>query len=150
MSELTLFLIRIAYLAILGSALFAGLLAPVTQSAAVTAFVDQPELGPVATAIKANFAAMATGFVSNSGVAPIDDLLQDERVRLLVQGPQRRRIRHERTRDEHPTPLAGGHLVQRLQREMSCLDPLKRIARLIAHLRRNAEVTEYALAAEQS
>src|SRR5512132_4368184 len=62
------------FLAILGSALFAGILAPFTQSAAVTAFVDQPELGPVATAIKANFAAMATGFVSNSGVEPIDDL----------------------------------------------------------------------------
>jgi Na+:H+ antiporter, NhaC family len=62
------------FLAILGSALFAGILAPFTQSAAVTAFVDQPELGPVATAVKANFAAMATGFVSNSGVAPIDDL----------------------------------------------------------------------------
>lgn len=62
------------FLAILGSALFAGILAPFTQWAAVTAFVDQPELGSVATAIKANFAAMATGFVSNSGVAPIDDL----------------------------------------------------------------------------
>jgi NhaC family Na+:H+ antiporter len=57
------------FLAILGSALFAGILAPFTQSAAVTAFVDDPGLGPVATAIKANFAAMATGFVSNSGVA---------------------------------------------------------------------------------
>jgi NhaC family Na+:H+ antiporter len=62
------------FLAILGSALFAGLLAPFTQSAAVTAFVDQPELGSVATAVKANFAAMATGFVSNSGVEPIDEL----------------------------------------------------------------------------
>jgi acetylornithine deacetylase/succinyl-diaminopimelate desuccinylase-like protein len=48
------------FLAILGSALFAGTMAPFTQSAAVTAFVDQPELGSVATAIKANFAAMAT------------------------------------------------------------------------------------------
>jgi NhaC family Na+:H+ antiporter len=62
------------FLAILGSALFAGILAPFTQSAAVTAFVDQPELGSVATAIKAIFAAMATGFVSNSGVEPIDVL----------------------------------------------------------------------------
>jgi len=62
------------FLAILGSALFAGILAPFTQSAAVTAFVDQPELGPVATAVKANFAAMATGFVSNSGVEAIDEL----------------------------------------------------------------------------
>ena len=62
------------FLAILGSALFAGILAPFTQSAAVTAFVDQPELGSVATAVKANFAAMATGFVSNSGVEAIDEL----------------------------------------------------------------------------
>jgi Na+:H+ antiporter, NhaC family len=62
------------FLAILGSALFAGILAPFTQSAAVTAFVDQPELGSVATAIKAIFAAMATGFVSASGVEPIDEL----------------------------------------------------------------------------
>src|SRR4029434_8417022 len=62
------------FLAILGSALFAGILAPFTQSTAGHAFVDQPELGAVATAIKANFAAMATGFVSNSGVAPIDEL----------------------------------------------------------------------------
>jgi Na+:H+ antiporter, NhaC family len=62
------------FLAILGSALLAGVLAPFMQSAAVTAFVDQPELGSVATAIKAIFAAMATGFVSDSGVAPIDEL----------------------------------------------------------------------------
>jgi Na+:H+ antiporter, NhaC family len=62
------------FLAILGSALFAGILAPFTQSAAVTAFVDQPELGSAATAVKAIFAAMATGFVSNSGVEAIDDL----------------------------------------------------------------------------
>jgi Na+:H+ antiporter, NhaC family len=62
------------FLAILGSALLAGIMAPFTQSTAVTAFVDQPELGSVATAIKAIFAAMATGFVSDSGVAPIDEL----------------------------------------------------------------------------
>jgi Na+:H+ antiporter, NhaC family len=62
------------FLAILGSALLAGILAPFTQSAAVKAFVDEPGLGSVATAVKANFAAMATGFVSDSGVAPIDEL----------------------------------------------------------------------------
>jgi Na+:H+ antiporter, NhaC family len=62
------------FLAILGSALLAGILAPFTQSAAVTAFVDEPGLGSVATAIKAIFAAMATGFVSTSGVEPIDEL----------------------------------------------------------------------------
>ena len=37
------------FLSILGSALFAGILAPFTQSDAVKAFVDEPELGPVAT-----------------------------------------------------------------------------------------------------
>jgi NhaC family Na+:H+ antiporter len=62
------------FLAILGSALFAGLLAPFTQSAAVKAFVDDPGLGSVATAIEAIFAAMATGFVSSSGVEQIDTL----------------------------------------------------------------------------
>ena len=55
------------FLSILGSALFAGILAPFTQWEAVKAFVDDPSLGPVATAIEAIFGAMATGFVSNSG-----------------------------------------------------------------------------------
>jgi Na+:H+ antiporter, NhaC family len=62
------------FLSILGSALFAGILAPFTQPAAVKAFVDDPSLGPVATAIKAIFAAMATGFVSHSGIPEIDQL----------------------------------------------------------------------------
>jgi NhaC family Na+:H+ antiporter len=60
------------FLSILGSALFAGILAPFTQPAAVKAFVDDPTLGTVATAIKAIFAAMATGFVSHSGNEQID------------------------------------------------------------------------------
>ena len=62
------------FLSILGSALFAGILAPFTQWEAVQAFVDDPSLGNVSTAIHAIFAAMATGFESNSGVAPIDEL----------------------------------------------------------------------------
>jgi NhaC family Na+:H+ antiporter len=62
------------FLSILGSALFAGILAPFTQPAAVKAFVDDPSLGPVTTAIKGIFAAMATGFVSHSGVPQIDQL----------------------------------------------------------------------------
>ena len=62
------------FLSILGSALFAGILAPFTQWEAVKAFVDDPSLGPVATSIEAIFRAMATGFVSNSGVEPIDAL----------------------------------------------------------------------------
>ena len=62
------------FLSILGSALFAGILAPFTQWDAVKAFVADPTLGVVATSIKAIYAAMATGFVSNSGVEPIDAL----------------------------------------------------------------------------
>ena len=56
------------FLSILGSALFAGVLAPFTQWDAVKAFVDDPSLGPGRhRRSKAIFAAMATGFVSNSG-----------------------------------------------------------------------------------
>jgi Na+:H+ antiporter, NhaC family len=62
------------FLAILGSALFAGILACFTQWPAVQAFVDDPKLGTVATGVHAVYAAMATGFVSNSGVAPVDEL----------------------------------------------------------------------------
>src|SRR3954452_15550146 len=62
------------FLAILGSALAAALLAPFTQAAAVQAFVDDPSLGPVATGIKAGYGAMATGFVSNTGNDTIDTL----------------------------------------------------------------------------
>ena len=62
------------FLSILGSALFAGILAPFTQWDAVKAFVDDPDLGVFATSVKAIFGAMATGFVSNSGVDSIDAL----------------------------------------------------------------------------
>ena len=62
------------FLAILGSALFAGILACFTQWDAVTAFVDDPQLGTVATGVKAVYGAMATGFVSHSGVDEIDAL----------------------------------------------------------------------------
>jgi Na+:H+ antiporter, NhaC family len=62
------------FLAILGSALFAGILGCFTQQTAVKAFVDEPGLGTVATGIKAIFAAMATGFVSVTGNATVDEL----------------------------------------------------------------------------
>jgi NhaC family Na+:H+ antiporter len=62
------------FLAILGSALFAGILACFTQWSVVKAFVDDPSLGPVATGIKGVYGAMATGFVSKSGNAAIDQL----------------------------------------------------------------------------
>jgi Na+:H+ antiporter, NhaC family len=62
------------FLSILCSAVFAAVLAPFLQWDAVVAFVDDPSLGNVATAVKAGYAAMATGFVSDSGVPQIDDL----------------------------------------------------------------------------
>jgi len=62
------------FLSILGSALFAGILAPLTQPAAVDTFIKDENIGGHAQDIKAIFAAMATGFVSNSGVEPIDAL----------------------------------------------------------------------------
>jgi NhaC family Na+:H+ antiporter len=62
------------FLAIFGSALFAGILACFTQWTVVKAFVAEPDLNPVATGIKAIYAAMATGFVSKSGNATIDAL----------------------------------------------------------------------------
>ena len=62
------------FLAIMGSALFAGILACFTQWPAIEAFVDDPELGTVATAVEAVYGAMATGFVSVSGIEPVDAL----------------------------------------------------------------------------
>jgi Na+:H+ antiporter, NhaC family len=73
---LVLFSLRKAppFLAILVSSLFAGMLALFTQPDAVEAFVGEPGLGPAATGVKAIFASMATGFVSDTGVEPIDQL----------------------------------------------------------------------------
>ena len=62
------------FLAILASALFAGVLAIFTQPEAVEAFVGEPGLGRAAIGVKAIFASMATGFVSNTGIEPIDAL----------------------------------------------------------------------------
>jgi NhaC family Na+:H+ antiporter len=62
------------FLSILGSAVFAALLAPFTQWQAVKAFVDNPDLSPLTTGIHAGFAALATGFVSHSGNEKIDTL----------------------------------------------------------------------------
>ena len=62
------------FLAILGSALFAGILACFTQWSAVKSFVGEPGLGPVATGIKGVYAAMATGYVHTS-VKEIADLV---------------------------------------------------------------------------
>ena len=63
------------FLAILGSALFAGILACFTQWDAVEAFVDDPRARARSRpAVKAVYGAMATGFVSHSGVEPVDAL----------------------------------------------------------------------------
>ncbi len=62
------------FLAILGSALFAGILACFTQWSNVKAFVDDPSLGPVGIAIKAIYASMANGYVHTGKHAAIDDL----------------------------------------------------------------------------
>jgi Na+:H+ antiporter, NhaC family len=62
------------FLAILGSSLVAGVMAPFTQSDAVKAFVAEPDLGGIATGIKGVLSAMSTGFVSHSGVPEIDRL----------------------------------------------------------------------------
>jgi NhaC family Na+:H+ antiporter len=62
------------FLAIISSALFAGILACFTQWSHVQAFVGEPGLGTVATGIKAIYAAMATGFESRSGYPAVDEL----------------------------------------------------------------------------
>jgi NhaC family Na+:H+ antiporter len=62
------------FLAILGSALFAGVLAPFTQWPAVQGFVDDPSLSPFVTGVRAIFDALASGFVSRSGNEKIDEL----------------------------------------------------------------------------
>jgi Na+:H+ antiporter, NhaC family len=62
------------FLAILGSALFAGILACFTQWENVKAFAGEPGLGPIATGIKAIYGAMANGYVVASGHPAIDTL----------------------------------------------------------------------------
>jgi NhaC family Na+:H+ antiporter len=61
-------------LAILGSALFAGILACFTQWNGVKAFVGEPGLGPVAIGIKGIYASMATGYVHTSENPAISQL----------------------------------------------------------------------------
>ena len=56
-----------ALLSIFVVALFAGVLAALTQPAAEPAFVDEPGQRVVRDSIEAIYAAMATGFVSTSG-----------------------------------------------------------------------------------
>jgi NhaC family Na+:H+ antiporter len=62
------------FLAILGSALFAGILACFTQFDAVKAFVDEPGRSAVTVGIKGIYAAMATGYVHHSSNEAINTL----------------------------------------------------------------------------
>jgi NhaC family Na+:H+ antiporter len=62
------------FLAILGSALCAGILACFTQWSQVKTFVGEPGLGWFSTAVKGIYAAMATGYVSKTGFPAIDQL----------------------------------------------------------------------------
>ena len=62
------------FLAIFSSAIFAALLSWFTQPELVAAFVDRPDLGPLATGIAGLFMAMANGFVSVTGNETIDAL----------------------------------------------------------------------------
>jgi NhaC family Na+:H+ antiporter len=62
------------FLAIFGTALFAGVLASFTQPDVVRGFVSDPGQGSVLNGIEAIFATMANGFVSTSGNETIDEL----------------------------------------------------------------------------
>ena len=62
------------FLALMGCALLAGLMAPITQWNAVEAFAGGSGQSVVAISAKAVYGAMANGFVSNSGIGPIDSL----------------------------------------------------------------------------
>jgi NhaC family Na+:H+ antiporter len=64
-----------ASLALMTSALFAGLLGVLTQYGVVRAFVADPSLDAVRAGIQAVWQAMATGFTMESGIGDIDLLL---------------------------------------------------------------------------
>jgi NhaC family Na+:H+ antiporter len=62
------------FLAIFISAIFAAVLAVFTQPALVEAFVGEPDQAPILVAIEAIYAALANGFVLDSGNETIDAL----------------------------------------------------------------------------
>jgi NhaC family Na+:H+ antiporter len=62
------------FLAIFSVALFSGILASFTQPDVVKAFVDEPGQGAFLNGIEAVYDSMANGFVSTSGIGPVDDL----------------------------------------------------------------------------
>jgi NhaC family Na+:H+ antiporter len=63
-----------AFLAILATALFSGVLASFTQPDVVKALVGKPHQGPVLNGIEAIFTSMASGHVAHSSNATINDL----------------------------------------------------------------------------
>jgi NhaC family Na+:H+ antiporter len=62
------------FLSILSAALFAGLLAAFMQPDAVRSLAADPGLGRVLASVKALYTAMASGFVLESGIEPVDVL----------------------------------------------------------------------------
>ena len=62
------------FLSILGAAMLAGLLAAFTQPDLVRSLSGDPEIGTLMASIKAIYIALATGFVLDTGIAPIDSL----------------------------------------------------------------------------
>lgn len=64
-----------ASLAIMCSALLAGVMAAFMQPQAIVRFVAEPDLAAPLQAVKAIWLAMANGFQENSGIAQIDALL---------------------------------------------------------------------------
>jgi NhaC family Na+:H+ antiporter len=64
-----------ASIALLSSALFAGVLGAILQYRIVAGFVGDPSGGLVVVSLKGIWSAMATGFEKNSGVSDVDQLL---------------------------------------------------------------------------
>jgi Na+:H+ antiporter, NhaC family len=62
------------FLSIFASAMLAAVMAPFTQPDRVRDFAADTDIGVVLYSIKAIYASMATGFVLDTGIAPIDTL----------------------------------------------------------------------------
>jgi NhaC family Na+:H+ antiporter len=62
------------FLSVLGGSLLAAIMAAFTQPDAVRSLAAEPDLGYVLASIKAIYTSMATGFVLNSGIEPVDAL----------------------------------------------------------------------------
>jgi NhaC family Na+:H+ antiporter len=62
------------FLSVFFSALLAGVMAAFTQHDLVVAFAADPDLGTVGASVKAIYESMASGFVLNTGIEPVDQL----------------------------------------------------------------------------